>query len=69
MLKADGERKVDDAVWKFFTYEPASDKCVCTVNLTDESGDSGGAMKRCGAVIKGKNAKNLKNHIHFAQKV
>ena len=32
------------------------------------SGDSVGAMKRCGAGIKGKNATNLKNHIHFKHK-
>jgi hypothetical protein len=30
--------------------------------LTDESGDSGGVVKRRGSVIKGKNATNLKNH-------
>ena len=54
MLKAGSGRKVDDDVWKFLTNEPASDKCICTVSLNDECGDSGGAVKRCGAVIKGK---------------
>ena len=54
MLKAGSGRKVDDDVWKFLTNEPASDKCICTVSLNDECGDSGGAVKRFGAVIKGK---------------
>jgi hypothetical protein len=68
MLRAGCGRKVDDAVWKFFRYEPASDKCVCTVSLTNESGDSGGVVKRCGVLIKGKKATNLKNHILQLQK-
>jgi hypothetical protein len=68
MLESSCGRKVDDAVSKFFTHESPSDKCVCTVSLTDESGDSGGVVRRCGAVINGKNATNLKNHILQLQK-
>lgn len=59
-------RKVDDAVWKFFTYEASSDKSVCTVSLS-EDGD-GSATRKCGAVIKGKNTTNLKNHIRYKHK-
>jgi hypothetical protein len=68
MLEAGCGRKVDDAVSKFFTYKPLSDKCVCTVSLADESGDSGGVVKKCGAVISGENATNLENHILQLQK-
>jgi hypothetical protein len=66
MFKVTSGRKVDDAVWKFFTYEASSDKSVCTIRLS-ENGD-GSATRKCGAVIKGKNATNLKNHIRYKHK-
>jgi hypothetical protein len=65
MFKPTSGRKTDDGVWKYFKYEPASDNSTCLVRLGD---DPDGTAKTCSAMIKGKNATNLKNHIRFKHK-
>ena len=64
MFKSGSGRKFDDNVWKYFKYEAASDRSVCSVHMTDGSDGS----TTCGVVLKGKNATNLKNHIRFKHK-
>ena len=66
MFKFGSGRKTDDGVWKYFKYESASNHCVCTVRLSDNTTD--GPDATCGVIIKGKNATNLKNHIRFKHK-
>jgi hypothetical protein len=78
MLKAGSGRKVDDPVWKYFHYEASKDLCTCIVEtanadeateLQDVEGDKGENSKlKCGAILKGKNATNLKNHIRYKHK-
>ena len=55
MLKKCGRKSVSN-VWKYFSYDRASDKSRC---LIDDMKDSSGNQK-CDALLTGNNATNLK---------
>ena len=61
MLKKGCGRKSVSNVWKYFSYDRASDKSRC---LIDDMKDSSGNQK-CDALLTGNNATNLKNHLKY----
>ena len=64
MLKKGCGRKSASNVWKYFSYDRASDKSRC---LIDDIKDSSGNQK-CDALLTGNNATNLKNHLKYKHK-
>jgi len=55
MFKYNSGRKQESSVWKYFQHDPSTDKSTCTVDS-------------CNAVLKGKNASNLKTHLNSKHK-
>ena len=58
MFKSNSGRKFESCIWKYFTYDAATDKSKCI--LKSQCGDNDRA---CGQVLVGKNATNLKYHL------
>jgi BED zinc finger len=55
MFKYNSGRKQESSVWKYFEYDTSTDKSTCTV-------------AECHAVLKGKNATNMRTHVNSKHK-
>jgi hypothetical protein len=55
MFKPASGRKHENGVWKYFVYEASVDKSRCRLD-------------GCGAILTGKNATNLANHVKSKHK-
>lgn len=73
MLKKGCGRKSDSGVWKYFSYDRASDKTRCLIELDNKSDSNGSSeaveKRKCDALLCGNNATNLKNHLKYKHKV
>ena len=69
MFKINSGRKHEHGVWRYFSYEPSTDKSRCNVVCGVEENDSEAhVVETCGALLKGKNATNLLNHLSYRHK-
>ena len=58
MFKVNCGRKFESCIWKYFTYDAATDKSKCVILMKTGYTDTA-----CGQVLVGKNATNLKYHL------
>ena len=69
MFKINSGRKHEHGVWRYFSYEPSTDNSRCNVVCGVEENDSEAhVVETCGALLKGKNATNLLNHLSYRHK-
>ena len=61
MFKKNSGRKQENGVWQYFRLNTSTNKSKCIVK-PENSG------VECGALLKGKNAKNLCNHLRIKHK-
>ena len=54
MLKINSGRKQENGVWRYFSYEPSTDKSRCNVVCSVGEKDSEAhVVETCGALLKG----------------